>query len=110
MIAAGVNAKALTTYLGHSSIQITMAASCPATRRRRQGCSMPTSRGAPMPEWSIDDWMDKQRDLEERFSRLLDEGLLIRTPDSVSSIEEVDDFIALVYWSQRPSPARGRRT
>jgi hypothetical protein len=54
-----------------------------------------------MPEWSIDDWMDKQRDLEERFSRLLDEGLLIRTPDSVSSIEEVDDFIALVYWSQR---------
>jgi hypothetical protein len=54
-----------------------------------------------MPEWSIDDWMDKQRDLEERFSRLPDEGLLIRAPDSLSSIEEVDDFIALVYWSQR---------
>jgi hypothetical protein len=31
----------------------------------------------------------------------VDEGLLIRAPDSLSSIEEVDDFIALVYWSQR---------
>jgi integrase len=39
MIAAGVNAKALSTYMGHAGIQsrsTSMATLCPATRARRQ--------------------------------------------------------------------------
>jgi hypothetical protein len=45
MIAAGVNAKALSAYMGHSSITITstaMATFCPAPSSRQPGCSTPT--------------------------------------------------------------------
>jgi integrase len=48
MIAAGVNAKALSTYMGHASIAITSTAtgtSCRATRTRRRACSTRTWRG-----------------------------------------------------------------
>jgi integrase len=38
IIAAGVNAKALSTYMGHASITITLDR---YGRRRRRGCSTP---------------------------------------------------------------------
>lgn len=52
MIAAGVNAKALSTYMGHANISITLdryGTSCPATRMRLPACSTPTWRAPPPP-------------------------------------------------------------
>jgi integrase len=49
MIAAWVNAKALSTFMGHANIAITLdlyGISCPAPRRRPPGCLTPTSRAA----------------------------------------------------------------
>jgi integrase len=48
MIAAGVNAKALQTFMGHASITITLdryGHLFPGARARRPRCSMPTSLG-----------------------------------------------------------------
>ena len=48
MIAAGVNAKALSTYMGHANISITLdryGHLMPGNEEERQGCSMPTLNG-----------------------------------------------------------------
>jgi hypothetical protein len=47
-IAAGVNAKTLSTYMGHANIAITFdlyGHLMPGTRRTRSGCWTPTTRG-----------------------------------------------------------------
>ena len=46
MIAAGVNVKALTTFMGHASVAFTLdryGHLSPVTRAKRAGCSTPTS-------------------------------------------------------------------
>ena len=52
MIAAGVNAKALSTYMGHAasrSRSTATATSCPATNKKPPACSTPTSTTPPRP-------------------------------------------------------------
>ena len=50
MIAAGVNAKALSTYLGHASVTITLdryGHMRPGNEEEQRACSTPTCRATP---------------------------------------------------------------